>query len=106
MEATVARLQHFDPAAALARLRKAEAVMAAELAAVRETIAEVDAALTAPRAGTSLLTVVEAARELRVSRSTVFDLLAGGELEGVMIGRARCVPRHSLEAFLSRRGAA
>jgi excisionase family DNA binding protein len=59
-----------------------------------------------PSGGAGLLTVVEAARELRVSRSRVLDLLAAGELEGVMIGRARCVPRRSIDALLVRLGAA
>jgi excisionase family DNA binding protein len=96
-----------DPAGALLRLRRAEAAMASELAAVREALADVEAALAAgPVGGAGLLTVVEAARELRVSRSRVFDLLAAGELEGVMIGRARCVPRRSIDDFLVRLGAA
>lgn len=64
--------------------------MAAELEALREAIGQVEASFATPRGG-SLLTVVEAARELRVSRSRVFQLLAAGELEGVRIGRARWV---------------
>ncbi len=81
--------------------------MASELAAVREALADVEAALAAVAVGgAGLLTVLEAARELRVSRSRVFDLLAAGELEGVMIGRARCVPRRSIDDLLVRLGAA
>jgi excisionase family DNA binding protein len=49
--------------------------------------------------------VVEAARELRVSRARIFQLWAAGDLEGVRIGRSRCVPRRSIEAYLSRLGA-
>jgi excisionase family DNA binding protein len=91
----------------LARLHRAEAAMASELAAVREAIAEVEAALAATSGRpAALLTVMEAARELRVSRSRVFELLAVGELEGVMIGRSRCVPRRSIDALLFRLGAA
>lgn len=93
--------------AALARLRRAEATMAVELEAIRDAIAEVEASLATPLpSGSGLLTVVETARELRVSRSRVFELLASGELEGVRIGRARCVPRRSVDALLSRLGAA
>jgi excisionase family DNA binding protein len=81
--------------------------MASELAAVREALADVEAVLSAvPVGGAGLLTVVEAARGLRVSRSRVFDLLAAGELEGVMISRARCVPRGSIDDLLVRLGAA
>jgi len=90
---------------ALARLRRAEVTMAAEVEALREAIEQVEAALAKPTGG-SLLTVVEAARELRVSRSRVFQLLAAGELEGVRIGRSRCVPRRSVEDFVARLGAA
>lgn len=92
--------------AALARLRRAEATMAGELEAIRTAIGEVEASLAAVPSGAGLLTVVETARELRVSRSRVFELLASGELEGVRIGRARCVPRRSVDEFLSRLGAA
>jgi excisionase family DNA binding protein len=94
-----------DPSLALARLRRIEATMAAELEALRDAIEQVEAALAKP-AGGSLLTVVEAARELRVSRSRVFQLLAAGELEGVRIGRSRCVPRRSVEELVARLGAA
>lgn len=80
--------------------------MASELAAVREAINQLEGALVAPAASSSLLTVVEAARELRVSRSRVFDLLRVGELEGVLIGRGRCVTRRSIDEFLTRLGAA
>lgn len=93
--------------AALARLRRAEATMAVELEVIRDAIAEVEASLaTPPPSSSGLLTVVETARELRVSRSRVFELLASGELEGVRIGRARCVPRRSVDDLLSRLGAA
>jgi excisionase family DNA binding protein len=100
------RLGDANPAAALARLQRAEATMADELAAVREAISDIEAALGAPPPSGCLLTVVEVARELRVSRSRVFQLLAAGELEGIRIGRARCVPRRSLDDFLARVGAA
>jgi hypothetical protein len=67
----------------LARLRQAEAALSSELAALRQAIAELAAVLETPPHGASLLTVVEATRELRVSRSRIFQLLASGDLEGV-----------------------
>ncbi len=80
--------------------------MAAQLAVVREAVSELERTLSNPSLSSSLLTVVEAARELKTSRSRVFELLAAGELEGVRIGRARCVHRSSIEDLLARRGAA
>ena len=95
-----------DPASVLDRLRQSEAALSSELVALRLAIAQVEAILKAPPARSSLLTVVEAARELRVSRTRVFQLLASGDLEGVRIGRARCVPRRSIDAYLDGLGAA
>jgi excisionase family DNA binding protein len=95
-----------DQPSVLARLRKAEVALSSELAALRQVIAEVEAVLKAPPAGASLLTVIEAASELRVSRTRIFQLLASGDLEGVRIGRTRCVPRRSIDAYLARLGAA
>ena len=106
MDAVTVRLGGTGAGEALARLQQAEATMATELAAVREVIAQLEATVVLPAPSSSLLTVVEAARELRVSRSRVFALLAAGELEGVRIGRARCVPRRSIDEFLARLGAA
>jgi excisionase family DNA binding protein len=95
-----------DSASVLARLRQAEAALASELTFLRQAIAELAAVMETPPPGVSLLTVVEAARELRVSRTRVFQLLASGDLEGVRIGRVRCVPRCSIDAYLGRLGAA
>lgn len=106
MGATTTRFTELSPAAALARVHEAEERMVLELAAVREAITQIETALTAPPGNVMLLTVVETARELRVSRSRVFELLAAGELDGIRIGRARCVPRRSIEEFLARLGAA
>jgi excisionase family DNA binding protein len=100
------RLADSAPSGALARLRQAEATMVFELAAVREAIIQLEAVLICSPPSSSLLTVAEAARELRVSRSRVFDLLRDGELEGVLIGRGRCVTRRSMDDFLARLGAA
>jgi excisionase family DNA binding protein len=48
-----------------------------------------------------LLTVVEAARELGISRSKVYELLADGELPSVRIGRTRRISVTALEEFVS-----
>ncbi|WP_131764618.1 excisionase family DNA-binding protein [Candidatus Protofrankia californiensis] len=49
-----------------------------------------------------LLTPVEAAESLAVSRSTVYELLAVGVLESVYIGRSRRIPRAALDAYVDR----
>jgi hypothetical protein len=48
---------------------------------LRQAIVQVEAVLGAPPAGSSLLTVDEAARELRVSRTRILQLLGSGDLE-------------------------
>jgi excisionase family DNA binding protein len=47
-----------------------------------------------------LLTVVEAARELGISRSKLYELLADGELASVRIGRTRRIAVSALEEFI------
>lgn len=49
-----------------------------------------------------LLKVTEAADALAIGRSTVYELIAGGHLETVHIGRAVRVTRASVEAFVER----
>ncbi len=51
---------------------------------------------------TLLLKPEEAAAELRLSRATVYGLLATGRLESVTVGRARRIPRAALERFVER----
>lgn len=56
---------------------------------------------------TELLTVVETARRLRVSRRTVERLIKAGRLRPVRIGRRVLITTQELEAFLAwarRRG--
>ncbi|MFD8279319.1 helix-turn-helix domain-containing protein [Streptomyces solisilvae] len=53
-----------------------------------------------------LLTVEEAARRLRIGRTTCFALIRTGELESIDIGRLRRVPADALAAYLARRRAA
>ncbi len=48
------------------------------------------------------LTVAECARELRVSRPTLYRLFQRGELLRVKVGRRRLIRRRELERFLER----
>ncbi|MER6852454.1 helix-turn-helix domain-containing protein [Streptomyces flaveolus] len=52
-----------------------------------------------------LLTVEEAARCLRVGRTTCFALIRRGELESLTIGGLRRVPADAPAAYLGRRRA-
>ena len=47
-----------------------------------------------------LITVEEAARRLRIGRTTAYALIAEGRLRTVQIGRCRRVPTDSLTAFV------
>jgi len=49
-----------------------------------------------------LVTPVEAARRLSVGRTTIYALMASGELSSVTIGRCRRVPVTSLQSFVAR----
>jgi len=51
---------------------------------------------------TLLLKPEEAAAELRLSRATLYQLLASGRLRSVAIGRARRIPREALREFIER----
>lgn len=44
----------------------------------------------------------EAGEKLGVGRSTVYELIASGELESVKVGRCRRIPADALEAFVAR----
>jgi excisionase family DNA binding protein len=50
----------------------------------------------------TLLTVVEAARLLRIGRNTCYDLIRQGEIPHVRLGRIIRVPRFGLEAWIAR----
>ncbi|GGW52140.1 hypothetical protein GCM10010503_31410 [Streptomyces lucensis JCM 4490] len=52
-----------------------------------------------------LLTVEEAARCLRIGRTTCFSLIRTGELESLMVGGLRRVPADAPAAYLARRRA-
>lgn len=47
-----------------------------------------------------LLTPVEAARVLGIGRSTIYELMRGGQLESVHIGACRRVPAEAVHNFL------
>lgn len=49
---------------------------------------------------TVLLTPEEAAKALRIGRSSLFGLLASGELASVRIGRLRRIPAGEIERFI------
>jgi excisionase family DNA binding protein len=49
-----------------------------------------------------LLTVDEAAKELRVGRTKMFALLDRGEVESIKVGGSRRVPYASLVAYVKR----
>lgn len=57
---------------------------------------------------TALLRIAEAGRELRVSRATVYRLIAAGDLTPVHVGRNRSarIERADLAAYIARNKAA
>ena len=48
-----------------------------------------------------LLSVTEVADLLRIHRTTVYDLLATGELRSTTLGRRRLIPRAAVEEFVA-----
>ncbi|WP_329367833.1 helix-turn-helix domain-containing protein [Streptomyces sp. NBC_01483] len=50
-----------------------------------------------------LLTVEEAARRLRIGRTTCFALIRTGELESITVGHLRRVPVDAVPEFVTRR---
>ena len=49
-----------------------------------------------------LLTPDEAATELSLSRSVVYDLIGTGAIRSIKVGRSRRILRASLESFVNR----
>lgn len=49
-----------------------------------------------------LLTVEEAARRLRIGRTTCFRLVRAGEIESVTVGRLRRVPADAVSAYVAK----
>lgn len=52
-----------------------------------------------------LLRAEEAARLLSLGRTTVFAMMASGELASISVGRARRIPRVALERWIRERSA-
>lgn len=62
---------------------------------------------TAPKDSTRVaLTVEEAARRLGVGRTTMYALVASGEVQSVQIGRLRRVPVQALDSYIAARSQA
>ena len=53
-----------------------------------------------------LLTVEEAARRLRIGRTTAYRLVAEGQLASIQIGHLRRIPVDAVTAFVQHRRAA
>ncbi|MGO9881367.1 MAG: helix-turn-helix domain-containing protein [Acidimicrobiales bacterium] len=51
-----------------------------------------------------LLTPEEAARRLSIGRTTIYSLMASGDLPSVTIGRCRRIPVSALKSFVVRLG--
>ncbi|MEZ0070649.1 excisionase family DNA binding protein [Streptacidiphilus sp. MAP12-20] len=51
-------------------------------------------------ADTELLTVPEVMARLKISRSTVYDLIRTRQLASITLGRARRIPAHALTALI------
>jgi excisionase family DNA binding protein len=49
-----------------------------------------------------LLSVEEAAAELRIGRSRMYDLVRSGDVLSVKVGKSRRVVRDSLKAYIGR----
>lgn len=50
-----------------------------------------------------LFSIEEAAELLGIGRSTAYDLVKGGELPSVKIGRRRLVPREALHTWIRKK---
>jgi len=49
-----------------------------------------------------LLTVSEAARQLGIGRSLLYELLAAGHVESIHVGRLRRIPTDALATYIDR----
>jgi excisionase family DNA binding protein len=50
-----------------------------------------------------LLTIPAAMHRLSISRSSLYELMALGEIASIKLGRSRRVPSASIDAFVARR---
>ena len=53
--------------------------------------------------GPLLLTPVEAAKQLSIARSSLYELLLRGEIVSITIGRSRRIPIDALADFIDRK---
>lgn len=53
-----------------------------------------------------LLSPERAAERLELGRTKIFELMAAGELESVLIGRSRRIPADAVESYVARLRAA
>lgn len=51
--------------------------------------------------GQLLYRVSEAAQALRVSRTTMFQLIKRGDLDSVLVGKSRRIPREALDEYIA-----
>jgi excisionase family DNA binding protein len=49
-----------------------------------------------------LLTAEETARELRIARRRIWELINDGQLASVKIGKSRRIPRHAVESYIAQ----
>ncbi|MER6300685.1 helix-turn-helix domain-containing protein [Kitasatospora sp. NPDC001539] len=89
-----------QPALYLSRLSEALGLPEQSLLAL---VANCD---TAPDPTLVALTVEEAARRLGVGRTTMYALVASGEVPSVTIGRLRRVPAEALKEYVAARAQA
>lgn len=81
-------------------MTRLEAALAELAAAIRE---EVRSELADHRGPPELLGIQEASRRLGIGRTAAYDLISGGALRSVKVGRRRLIPADAL-AELAQRG--
>lgn len=47
--------------------------------------------------------VEDAYRQLGIARSTLYQLMATGEISSIKVGKRRLIPRRALEQFVARK---
>ena len=48
-----------------------------------------------------LLSIKQAAYQLGLGRTSIYELLAAGKLKSLKIGRRRCIPREAIDEFIA-----
>ena len=72
-------------------------------AQVRQERSSRDAPLPRPEPQSKLLlTVVEAAQQLGIGRTLMYELLCSGQVESIHVGRLHRVPAEALTDFIAR----